>query len=66
MSEGSKKKQFVACLRDFSSQYGSESSISYVASNIIGEPKLYPEYGDFTQACVLRTYGMYLSDWYTN
>ncbi|XP_060598191.1 F-box/LRR-repeat protein 4-like [Ruditapes philippinarum] len=42
---------------DFSSQYGSETSISYTASNLAGRGNIYPSYGDFTQACVFRTYG---------
>uniref|UniRef100_A0A2C9K7T4 Uncharacterized protein n=1 Tax=Biomphalaria glabrata TaxID=6526 RepID=A0A2C9K7T4_BIOGL len=42
---------------DFSSQYGSESSISYVASNLAGKPCVFPSYGDYTQTCVFRTYG---------
>lgn len=37
---------------DFSSQYGSESSISYVASNLAGKPCVFPSYGDYTQTCV--------------
>jgi hypothetical protein len=37
---------------DFSSQYGSETSISYTASNLAGRGNIYPSYGDFTQACV--------------
>ncbi|RUS92085.1 hypothetical protein EGW08_000109 [Elysia chlorotica] len=42
---------------DFSSQYGSESSISYVAANLAGQLNIFPKYGDYTQACVLRTFG---------
>ncbi|XP_071102258.1 F-box/LRR-repeat protein 4-like [Haliotis cracherodii] len=42
---------------DFSSQYGSETSISYTACNLAGKSNIYPGYGDFTQACVFRTYG---------
>ena len=37
---------------DFSSQYGSESSISYVASNLAGKTFVFPAYGDYTQTCV--------------
>ena len=37
---------------DFSSQYGSESSISYVASNLAGKTFVFPSYGDYTQTCV--------------
>ncbi|ESP03193.1 hypothetical protein LOTGIDRAFT_224605 [Lottia gigantea] len=42
---------------EFSSQYGSERSISYTAANLAGKESIYPGYGDFTQACVFRTYG---------
>nr|CAB3245152.1 F-box/LRR-repeat protein 4 [Phallusia mammillata] len=52
-------KQYAVGIIDFSSQYGGESqrSFSYSVSNIIGEPKIFPKYGDFTQAAVMRTYG---------
>ena len=52
-------KQYAVGIVDFSSQYGGETkrSFSYSISNIIGEPKIFPKYGDFTQAAVLRTYG---------
>ncbi|XP_052681217.1 F-box/LRR-repeat protein 4-like isoform X2 [Crassostrea angulata] len=49
--------QYAADVSDFSSQYGSETSISYTASNLAGKCNIYPAYGDFTQACVFRTYG---------
>ncbi|CAH1788414.1 unnamed protein product, partial [Owenia fusiformis] len=42
---------------DFSSQYGTEKSITYAATNLAGPSSIYPNYGDFTQAFVLRTYG---------
>ena len=38
---------------EFSSQYGSETSIAYTVSNIAGQSTIYPSYGDFTQAAVL-------------
>lgn len=41
----------------FSSQYGGENSLAYVADNILGPPTVYPNYGDVTHACVFRTYG---------
>lgn len=44
--------QYAADVSDFSSQYGSETSISYTASNLAGKCNIYPAYGDFTQACV--------------
>ena len=37
----------------FSSQYGGESSRGYTASNLAGESCKYPNYGDFSEACVL-------------
>ncbi|KAK7109402.1 F-box/LRR-repeat protein 4-like isoform X1 [Littorina saxatilis] len=42
---------------DFSSQYGAESRMTYAAQNLAGNYNIYPNYGDFTQACVFRTYG---------
>ncbi|KAI8485354.1 F-box and leucine-rich repeat protein 4 [Branchiostoma belcheri] len=49
--------QYAIEVVDFSSQYGYDGSMSYVASNLSGPPNVYPGYGDFTQACVFRTYG---------
>ncbi|XP_063603354.1 F-box/LRR-repeat protein 4-like [Penaeus indicus] len=49
--------QYVKEVSDFSSQYGSDGSISYVANNVIGKPALYPEYGDFSAAYCMRSYG---------
>lgn len=46
-------EQFVQDALDFSSQYGSDISISYTAYNISGRPSKYPEYGDFPQAFVM-------------
>ncbi|XP_069110963.1 F-box/LRR-repeat protein 4-like [Argopecten irradians] len=54
--------QFSKDVTDFSSQYGSETSISYTACNLAGRSNIYPTYGDFTQACVFRTYGPWWSD----
>ena len=45
--------QYVKEVADFSSQYGSDGSISYVANNVIGKPTLYPDYGDFSAAYCL-------------
>ena len=50
-------EQFVSEVLDFSSQYGSESSISYSAHNIVGKPTKFPSYGDFSQTFVMRDYG---------
>ena len=33
-------------LQDFSSQYGSDQSYSYTASNLVGTPSMFPAYGD--------------------
>lgn len=42
-------KQFAQRVLEFSSQYGSDSSISYTACNITGRPSKYPSYGDFPE-----------------
>ncbi|CAB0010638.1 unnamed protein product [Nesidiocoris tenuis] len=54
--------QFVSEVLDFSSQYGSDISISYTAYNITGKPSKFPDYGDFPQAFVMRTYGKWWSE----
>lgn len=41
--------QFVQRVLEFSSQYGSDSSISYTACNITGRPSKFPNYGDFPE-----------------
>lgn len=61
-NEASKKAKTIISLRasevvDFSSQYGSNDSISYVAENIIGPPTVYPNIGDNAYSYQLRTYG---------
>lgn len=53
-------QQFVHNVVDFSSQYGSDYSISYTAFNITGKPCKYPDYGDFPETYAMRTYG----DWW--
>jgi len=55
-------EQFVAEVLDFSSQYGSDSSISYTAHNIVGRPSKFPSYGDFSQTFVMRDYGPWWRD----
>lgn len=55
-------EQYVQDALDFSSQYGSDISISYTAYNISGRPSKYPDYGDFPQAFVMRTYGKWWED----
>ena len=47
-----------AQITNFSSQYGSEASISYVAINLAGQLSVFPKYGDYTQACVLVSKGI--------
>lgn len=49
-------------IRDFSSQYGSNRSDSYVVSNICSKPEIYPLYGDSTHALAFRTYGTWWID----
>ena len=46
-------EQWATSVADFSSQYGGENSISYVVQNLAGPSTIHPNYGDFTQACVL-------------
>lgn len=50
-------EQYVKQVISFSSQYGSNYSISYAAANIIGPPIKFPKYGDFSQTFAMRTYG---------
>lgn len=45
--------QFSSDVVDFSSQYGSDISISYTASNLTGRPSKFPNYGDFPQSYVM-------------
>ena len=49
-------------IRDFSSQYGSNGSDSYVVSNICSKPEIFPLYGDSTHALAFRTYGRWWID----
>ena len=46
-------QQYAKEVVNFSSQYGSENSISYAATNLAGKETVFPKYGDFTAACVL-------------
>ncbi|KAL1137854.1 hypothetical protein AAG570_009550 [Ranatra chinensis] len=55
-------EQYVQDVVDFSSQYGSDISISYTAYNISGKPSKFPDYGDFPQAFVMRTYGKWWNE----
>ncbi|CAL4075693.1 unnamed protein product, partial [Meganyctiphanes norvegica] len=54
--------QYVKEVDDFSSQYGSDGSISYVAFNLVGKPSLYPDYGDFSASFCMRSYGQWWGD----
>jgi hypothetical protein len=49
--------QYASEVLDFSTQYGSDNSISYTAHNIVGVPTKFPAYGDFSQTFVMRDYG---------
>jgi hypothetical protein len=51
-----KIEQYVNDVNMFSSQYGSDFTISYTAVNITGKPTKYPDYGDFPEAFAMRTY----------
>lgn len=52
-------KQVCKQVIHFSSQYGSDHSRSYTASNLAGEALNYPNYGDFTQSFVLVSNAYY-------
>lgn len=52
-----KVNQYAQAVIDFSSQYGSDYSISYTALNITGRPSKFPDYGDFPETFAMRTYG---------
>lgn len=41
--------QYAQDVVDFSTQYGSDTSISYTAYNVTGKPSKYPDYGDFPE-----------------
>lgn len=41
--------QYASRVLEFSTQYGSDNSISYTACNITGRPSKYPNYGDFPE-----------------
>ncbi|XP_014213148.1 F-box/LRR-repeat protein 4 [Copidosoma floridanum] len=50
-------EQYAKSVVDFSSQYGSPKSLCYTAYNIVGSPSKFPDYGDFPESFVMRTYG---------
>ena len=43
----------VERVHKFSSQYGGENSRGYTAGNVSGDSCNYPNYGDFSEACVM-------------
>lgn len=51
--------QFAQKVLDFSSQYGSDYSISYTACNIAGRPSKFPNYGDFPETFAMVTYARF-------
>eukprot|EP00038_Savillea_parva_P017811 m.21636 g.21636 ORF g.21636 m.21636 type:complete len:1186 (+) comp3909_c0_seq2:62-3619(+) len=52
-------QQYAAHVHNFSSQYGLSS---YSAENLAGEPRVFPAYGDYTQAYVPGSYGPWWRD----
>jgi len=55
-------EQYANEVLDFSTQYGSDNSISYTAHNLTGVPNKFPSYGDFSQTYVMRDYGPWWID----
>lgn len=55
-------EQLVQGVLDFSSQYGSDSSISFTAHNITGAPSKFPEYGDFPETFAMVNTFWFLED----
>ncbi|XP_077293273.1 F box and leucine-rich-repeat gene 4 isoform X2 [Arctopsyche grandis] len=55
-------EQFVRAVLHFNSQYGSDISVSYSAMNLCGKPSNFPDYGDFPQSLVTRTYGKWWNE----
>ena len=56
------KYQYASRLTDYSSEYGTEGSSTYDASNVTGTPGSYingSTYGDHVSSLVFRTYGKY-------
>lgn len=50
-------EQFAQRVLEFSSQYGSDYSISYTACNITGRPSKFPNYGDFPETFAMVSDG---------
>ena len=57
LSPNSPSEECPVEIHEFSSQYGSNRSDSYVAANLCSNPEIFPLYGDSTHALVFRTYG---------
>ncbi|XP_064456546.1 F-box/LRR-repeat protein 4-like isoform X2 [Ornithodoros turicata] len=54
--------QDVCEVGSFSSQYGSDNSMSYAAVNVIGPPSVYPDCGDYAETFSTRSYGPWCLD----
>ena len=52
-TEMSRIEQFASAVINFSSQYGTLGTSSYTASNLASDLRVYPKYGDYTEAFVL-------------
>jgi len=50
-------EQYAIQVLDFATQYGSDFSYSYTAANCLGVPSKFPNYGDFPQTYVMRSFG---------
>lgn len=48
--------QFAQRATEYSSQYGSDCSISYTGCNITGRPSKYPNYGDFPETFAMVSF----------
>ncbi|XP_018329735.1 F-box/LRR-repeat protein 4 isoform X2 [Agrilus planipennis] len=50
-------EQFAESILGYTSKYNSNMSISYAPENLIGKPSKFPDYGDFPETYMLRSYG---------
>lgn len=57
--------QYAQHVLDFSSQYGSDFSISYTAYNITGRPSKFPDYGDFPETFAMVNFKDCCNRYYT-
>lgn len=55
--------QYVHRVIDYSSQYGSDTSISYTAFNIVGRQSQYPDYGDFPETFAMVNIPINIDFW---